>query len=39
MESIIIEIVVRELAKEGVGEVQAKRIGKVVAKALELVYG
>lgn len=39
MDGIIVEIVVRELEKEGVGEIQATRIGKIIAKALGLVYG
>jgi hypothetical protein len=36
---IIAEIVKRELAKEGVGEIQALRIGKLIAKALEIRHG
>lgn len=31
---IIIGVVIRELSKEGVGHIQAERIGKNVAKAL-----
>jgi hypothetical protein len=31
---IIIGVVIRELAKEGVGRIQAERIGKAVARAL-----
>ena len=35
---IVIGVVVRELAKEGVGEIQATRIGKAVARALKALY-
>lgn len=38
-EMIIIGVVARELEKEGVGPVQATRIGKAVAKALEALRG
>lgn len=36
---IIIGVVVRELEKEGVGSIQATRIGKAVAKALGVLHG
>lgn len=36
---ITIGVVVRELEKEGVGPIQATRIGKVIAKALEALHG
>jgi len=37
-EVIIIGVVARELEKEGVNPIQAMRIGKVVAKALEALH-
>lgn len=37
-ETIIIGVVARELEKEGVGSIQAARIGKTVAKALEALH-
>jgi hypothetical protein len=37
-EIIIIGVVIRELAKEGVGQIQAERIGKAVAKALGALH-
>lgn len=36
---IVIGVVVRELEKEGVNPIQAMRIGKTVAKALEALRG
>ena len=38
-EIIIIGVVVRELEKEGVGTIQATRIGKAVAAALGALHG
>jgi hypothetical protein len=35
---ITIGVVVRELEKEGVGTIQATRIGKAVARALEALH-
>lgn len=37
-EVVTIGVVVRELEKEGVGPVQAMRIGKAVARALEMLH-
>ena len=31
---VTIGVIIRELAKEGVGQIQAERIGKAVGKAL-----
>lgn len=38
-EIIIIGVIVRELEKEGVGTIQATRIGKAVANALGALHG
>jgi transcriptional regulator NrdR family protein len=35
---IVIGVIKRELAKEGVGDIQSERIGKAVVRALKALY-